>query len=98
MEILNFESINKGHLLAKFTIRIKDWGNLTINEVLLFEKEGNRWINLPSRSYDKGGKKKNFPLVFFPKEVLDRLQLAIIAKIASKNYEEKAKNNGPTPF
>lgn len=82
MQILNYSPINKGCLKAKFNVLINDWG-LTIRECSLFEKDGKKWIGLPSRQYDKDGKIKNLDYVVFDKERRIRFDKACLEKINS---------------
>ena len=78
MEILNYKPINKGFLVGKFDLQIPEWGKLTICECTLFEKDGKRWISLPSKQYEKDGQKKHFNLIRFDLAVLKKLEAAAL--------------------
>ena len=58
IEILKFEMVNKGAMIARFNVKMHKWGGLIIKECSLFESNGKKWINLPSRQYEVDGKKK----------------------------------------
>ena len=58
IEILKFEMVNKGSLVARFNVKMHKWGGLVIKDCSLFESNGKKWINLPSRMYEVDGKKK----------------------------------------
>lgn len=72
IEILKFEHLNKGALVARFTCKMMKWGGLNIRECTLFNNGTKRWINLPSRQYeDSEGKKKYYPFIAFEERNLD---------------------------
>jgi len=50
MIIENFKVINKGAVKAHFDLKITKWGNFIIHGMVLFEKNGHKWINFPSFS------------------------------------------------
>lgn len=58
IECIRFTKDPKGARIGFADVRIVKWGYL-INGVALFEKEGKRWIGLPSKSVD-GGEKWRF--------------------------------------
>jgi hypothetical protein len=93
IEILNLEVVNKGVLIAKFTAKMHKMGGLLIRECSLFESNGKRWINLPSRQYEVEGKKKYYPYVAFENREMEE-------KFKGKIMEEvikllKVKGNEP---
>lgn len=51
MEITKYRELNKGNLLGFASVKISKWG-FYINDLAIFSKNGNRWINFPSRSYE----------------------------------------------
>lgn len=65
IEIMDYRPINKGYLLGVVNIKIKDWHNFIIRRIKVFDKQGNRWINMPSEEYEKDGKKQYFALNAF---------------------------------
>lgn len=64
LECKNFKPFKKGYLLGFADIFVPKWG-CTIFGITLYEKEGKRWINLPSREYEKDGKKVHLPFIRF---------------------------------
>lgn len=82
MDIQNFKFVQKGHMVARFDIHIPQWGDMVIKECTLFEKDRNRWIAPPTRSFDgPDGKKGYVSLVKFNEKAFNRLQTAALAKI-----------------
>lgn len=61
-----FKQVNKGVLIGFANIYIPKWG-VEIFGVSLFEKNGKRWISMPSREYEDktDGKKKYMPHIRF---------------------------------
>jgi len=61
-----FKRIDKGLLVGFASVFVPKWG-LEIFGISLFEKNGKKWISMPSREYeDKNeGKKKYFPHIKF---------------------------------
>ncbi len=58
IEILKFEMVNKGALVARFSVKMHKWGGLIIKDCSLLQSGDKKWINLPSRQYEVDGKKK----------------------------------------
>lgn len=101
MEIINYTEINKNSLKAKFDVVIPEWGGLIIKEVLLFQKSPvEQWISLPGKSYKskKDGSTKVYPLIQFDKKVMEKIQIAIIAKLKSGKIHNKPVTENNTPF
>lgn len=71
IEILKFEMVNKGSLIAKFTCKMHKWGGLLIRDCTLFESGNKKWINLPSKQYEQEGKKKYFAYLAYEDRALD---------------------------
>ena len=71
IEIIKFEMVNKGALIAKFTCKMMKWGGLQIRDCTLFESGDKRWVTLPSRQYEVEGKKKYFPYIAYEERNLD---------------------------
>lgn len=87
MEIQNYKSINKGCLIGKFDIEIKEWGELKICDCTVFEKDGKRWISLPSRQFEsKDGTKKHFSLVKFNMDVFKKLEASALEKLGGQLF------------
>jgi hypothetical protein len=99
MELMNFKTINKGCLLGKFDVKITEWG-LTIRGCSYFEKEGKRWVGMPSnRIENKDGSIKNFDHVVFDKGTRARFDAACLEKIKNGQYQSKQDQpNTKIPF
>ena len=92
MEILNFKKIEKGCLIAKFDVKIPKWG-LTLRGCSIFEKDGKRWIGLPSiRLEAKNGSSQHYDHVIFDKTVRSRFDSACLEKIKDGLYTKHKEN------
>lgn len=107
IEILKFELVNKGSLIARFTVKMLKWGGLLIRDCTLFESGGKRWITLPSKQYEVDGKKKYFSYLAFEERNLDdKFKDAIMKEVNSymeKNVvarepDKKLEDYGDLPF
>jgi len=93
IEILKFELLNKGSLVAKFNVKMHKWGGLVIRECTLFENNGKKWVNLPSKAYESDGKKKYMSYLFYEEKELDDKFKEMI-KQAAEEMKEKCGNLG----
>lgn len=104
MEIQNYKPIGKGCLVGKFDLEIKEWGGLIIHECMVFKKNNQRWISLPSREFQsKDGLKKHFNLIKFNAEVFKRLEksaLSLLDKVIVQPQQQDLENfdHGSLPF
>ena len=74
IEILEVKHIQKGVLQAVASIKITNWTNFIIKEVTIWSKDnGARWINFPTRIYDKDGVKKHVPVMEFEDQEVKKL-------------------------
>ena len=64
IECLSFRECSKGFLLGFANIRVNAW-NMEISDIQLMEKEGFKFIKMPSRTYEKDGEKKYWPYIRF---------------------------------
>lgn len=64
IQCTSFKPVEGSYVKGFASIYIPKWG-VEIFNISLFEKEGRRWINLPSREYEKDGEKKFLPLLRF---------------------------------
>jgi hypothetical protein len=64
LEVTHYKELNKGPLVSTFTIRLLKLG-LEIRECTEWNKNGKRWISLPSRQYEQNGEKKYFSICYF---------------------------------
>lgn len=65
IECIRYYSVNKGALMGKADLFLPNCG-MEIFGCLLFQKNGRKWVNLPSKEYtDQNGEKKYSPLLRF---------------------------------
>jgi|SRR6185436_9390230 len=95
IEILKLELINKGSLIAKFSIKIPKWGGLVIRDCTLFDSSGKQWISFPSKEYESQGKKKYFSYIAYENQDMDKKFKDSILK-AANDYVAKMKPNSNT--
>lgn len=88
IEILKFEMINKGSLIARFNVKMLKWGGLIIKDCSFFESGDKKWINLPSRQYEVDGKKKYASYLCYEDRSMDDAFKAAIMK-AVQEYMDK---------
>jgi len=81
MEISNYRQIGKGCLVASLDVAIPEWG-ITIKDCGLFEKDGRKWVNFPSKEYtNQAGEKKRWDFVVMEKDRKTKFDAACIAKV-----------------
>lgn len=81
MEISDFEEIDKGALMASFTVTTPK--GLVYRNMKLFIKGDNKWVNFPSVKINEEWK----PLIEWPKELFKPFSDAILASL--KEYAKK---------
>lgn len=78
IEITSFKPHAKNSLRGFLALRLTNIG-LEIRDAALHEKSGKRWIQLPSRAYEKDGTTKWSPIVdFYDKSRADQFQKAAL--------------------
>ena len=105
IEVSNINPIHKNSLLATCTIYIKPW-HLYIHEVGIFESGARRWVNLPSRKWEKDGETKFIPLMAFDsdgvtKRFRDQIMSAVDKFLESNptcQPEDAIKESDELPF
>jgi hypothetical protein len=72
--ITNAKVIRKNSLIGSFDLEMPS--GLIVRGAMLFEKEGKRWVNFPSKEYQKqDGTKGYFPLLeFASREISDKFR------------------------
>jgi hypothetical protein len=65
---MRFNTINKGSCVGFADIRVPEFKNMEIFGITLYEKDGKRWINFPSKMYEAEGVKKYSPYFRFPEK------------------------------
>ena len=87
LECISYTQLNKGHCLGIATIGVDKWG-VDISGITLYQKDGSRWVNLPSKPYEKDGVTKYANYIRF-KNVEHYKQFCDDAKKAIDVYIEK---------
>ena len=106
IEILKFELVNKGALVARFCAKMHKWGGHLIRDCTLFESGDKRWITLPSKPYEVEGKKKYFSYLAYEDHAVDNKFKEMIMKAANEYMEKHTapreqrtnEDNGDLPF
>ena len=106
IECIRFNPQNKHTLLGFADVKVVKWG-LLIYGISLHQKDGKRWISLPSKQYEKDGEKKWMTYIRMEnpehqKEFLKQIQDAILAKmnelVAFENRTEFPEDSFPDFF
>lgn len=104
MEILNFKPIGKGVLIGKFDAKIPEW-HITIRGIVIFEKDGRKWIAMPSKEFtnDQGAKKHYEHVVFDSPSIKEKFSKACLEKLepllkAAPMQPSSQQNNADLPF
>ena len=76
--ITNAKLIGKKSLVGSFDLEMPS--GLIVRGCMLFEKNGKRWVNFPSKEYQKSdGSKGYFPLLeFASREISDKFQTKVL--------------------
>jgi len=99
MEILKHKPINKGSISALISIKIPKWGDFVIKEIVIFEKNGGRWISFPQRTYEKNGEKKYYSLNSFSSgEVFDKFQKQVLQALDEYLKKNPDQSSNETDF
>lgn len=69
LEVCNINPVMKKSLLATCSVYIKPW-HIYLHEVKIFEKGAQRWIGMPSRTYEENGETKYIELLTFDSEAV----------------------------
>jgi hypothetical protein len=94
IEVIKFKSHKNGCLLGFADIFVKKMG-LEINGVTIAEKNGKKWVNMPSKEYtNEQGEKKYAPIIRFrDKDVQERFCKTVLEAIV-----EAMPQGGQEPF
>jgi hypothetical protein len=92
IEILKFEMINKGSLVARFNTKMHKWGGYVIKEWSLWESGEKKWVSAPSRQYEVDGKKKYAEYCHFEDRSMDDAFKAAIMKSVDEYMTKIAGN------
>lgn len=101
IEIQNIKMKDQGALKLQCDVIIHPW-KMTMREVKYFEKDDNRWLGMPSRSWKKDDEWQNMDLVFFhDQDAREQFRSAVIEKIMIElelGVEEKPILDEEVPF
>ena len=107
LEIVKFRAYKKNSLLGFFSCKLTAIG-LELRDCALYEKEGDRWIGLPSKPYkdEDGNQKWAYIIKFYDKNKFQQFQKCAlhaldeyVAKhklVQDKSVEDN--QNGNIPF
>lgn len=97
IEILKFEMVNKGALIARFNVKLHKWGGVVIKECAYFESGDKKWVNFPARQYEIEGKKKYAEYIAFEdRDLNDKFKASIMAAVLEfKSKQSPAKSQEP---
>lgn len=71
------------------SIFVPKWG-IEIHGITLHQKDGKRWINFPSRQYEKDGEKKYMPYFRFPNKDHYSLFCDAVKKAIERHAEKES--------
>lgn len=99
IEILNFQMVDKGSLVARFNAKFHKMGGLILDGWTLFISGDKKWVNPPSKEYEQDGKKKYKSYARFEdRDVTDRFKHAVlVAALEKMEFERKLKEGAPAP-
>lgn len=86
IQVLDIRGVRNNTLKATAKVQIEDFG-MVINDVKLFVKGENHWVQMPSKSYESNGEKKYFPLVQFTNKEIEKEILTTVADEMLKHFE-----------
>ena len=64
IECIKYTPVNRGTCVGLASVYVSSWG-LDIHGLSVHQKDGKRWLNLPSKEYEKDGEKKYFNCIYF---------------------------------
>lgn len=102
-EIQKLELVNKGSLIAKFSVKVLKWGGFSIRDCTFFEANGNKWVGMPARQYEVEGKKKYFSYCGFDEKDMDdkfkgHLLKCVEEYLSKMNIAPAKEEQGEFPF
>lgn len=65
IKCIRYKPYSQGSLIGFADIFVSNWG-LEIYGISYHEKDGKRWVNFPSKEYEKDGEKKHANFMRFP--------------------------------
>ena len=93
IECIRYTAINKSTCLGMATIHVPKW-KTKISGIALHQKDGKRWVNMPSRVVEENGEKKYYPYIYFDdKETKDLFCEEV--KLAIDNHAIKVSQENP---
>jgi len=96
---LKFNKVDKGHLIGFADLLLTKQG-MEIRGCQLMQKEGRRWLSMPSKEYqDAAGEKKYYSIVKYQDKEVDK-QFQVYAMKAIDEYiqlhSQNTQENKPT--
>lgn len=93
IECIRYKSHQKHNCLGFADIYIEDF-DIEIFGISLMQKDGKRWVNFPSKSYEKDGEKKFLPYFRFR----SKENYGKFCEDVKKAIDQKAQEQGPSAF
>jgi hypothetical protein len=97
-----YTPINKGSIMGVFSVIVDKWG-IELYDLTLFRKNDRKWVNFPSKKYEKDGETKYFPYYRFvnndpliAKKANEEFSRQCIAAIEKKAMEDNISLNEPS--
>ncbi len=107
IEITFYKASDHQYRKGSFNIKVPKWGNFIIRELSYFQKDKQRWVAFPSRSYEKDGKKKYFSFngfedtamtKSFQEKILEALDKYLANNSQNISQEPTLFDDEPVPF
>ena len=92
VECIKFNPYEKGTLRGFADVRIPKFG-MVFYSLSLHEKEGKRWVNFPSKSYEKEGKIEWLPYFRFENPEHAKLFVSQVKEAIDKKIQETQGEN-----
>lgn len=109
MQVLKYTPFEKGNLIGQVNVKVqiqifldRKWelGYITLNDIKIFKnKNGGKFISLPSRAYEVNGEKKYFSLnQLDDKRLLKQFEDTLLRSIGDHNSVPAQNTQEDVPF
>ncbi len=96
IEIKNYKQLDKGSLVGFVSVLFVDSG-FYVNDISIFRKGAQQWVNFPSESYEADGKTKyRYKCGYEDAKKKEAFQVALFKALES--YTPVPKDEAPVPF
>jgi DNA-binding cell septation regulator SpoVG len=101
MKIVSYRQVNKGAVVGSFSLKIPEW-KFIIHGMTLFQKDGMRWISMPSSKVEENGETNYYRHCYFTdKDYTERFNESVFKALEEywkENQEPEQKNEEQVPF